>query len=173
MKVASEVVDRALRLTNVAAVYSESFEELRLKSASYLTGMDVSKGTLREGDRWSRVGAYRRLREYFRGGLNWTVRRGLALGGPAMGHEDGPLGSPSPFCVRGHCYFPQLLLCLSSSVLRPRTHFFAPSPPPRGGFIMAEPQCQQHYKTFDQNGTDDIAAVAIQRLSSARGINHA
>jgi hypothetical protein len=77
MKVASEVVDRALRLINFA-VYGEAIEETRLESASYLTGIDVSRGTLREGDRWSKVEAYRRLREYFRGGPeDWKTLQGM------------------------------------------------------------------------------------------------
>jgi len=80
MKVVGEVVNYVLRLINFV-VYGEAIEEARLKSTSYLTGMDVSKGTPREGDRWSKVEAYRRLREYLRGGPeDWNaVRRLLAI----------------------------------------------------------------------------------------------
>jgi hypothetical protein len=77
MKVAGEVVNYVLRLINFV-VYGEAIEETRLKSASYLTGMDVSEGTLREDDRWRRVEAHRMLREYLRGGLkDWNTVRGM------------------------------------------------------------------------------------------------
>jgi hypothetical protein len=77
MKVVGEVVNYVLRLINFV-VYGEAIEETRLKSASYLTGMDVSKGTLRAGDSWNRVEAYRRLGEYLRGGPeDWDTVRGM------------------------------------------------------------------------------------------------
>jgi hypothetical protein len=80
MKVAAKVAHRTLRL-NYSAIYGEPIERLRLKSAFYLTGMDVSKGTFRENENWRRVEAYRRLGEYFRGGPeDWkTLQEMLAF----------------------------------------------------------------------------------------------
>jgi hypothetical protein len=80
MEVVSEVVHQTLRFIN-NDVYGKPFEESRLESASYLTGMDVSIGTLREGYSWRRVEAYRRLREYFRGGPeDWKTLEGMLVG---------------------------------------------------------------------------------------------
>jgi len=80
MEVASEVAHRTL-LLNYSAIYDEPIERLRLKNAFYLTGMDVSKGTFREDESWRRVEAYRRSREYFRGGPeDWkTLQEMLAF----------------------------------------------------------------------------------------------
>jgi hypothetical protein len=68
MKVASEIARRALQGVS-EVVYRATIEELRTSDASYLTGVDVSRGMLREIDSWRRVETYRELREYLRGDL--------------------------------------------------------------------------------------------------------
>jgi hypothetical protein len=72
--VAREVARRALQGVS-DIVYRRSIEELLDSDASYLTGMDVSGGVLREMDSWRRVETYREFREYLRGGVErWDSR---------------------------------------------------------------------------------------------------